>query len=46
MFHENSSISGLVIDGNKKLEEGNRMNGLPRAQKDEETRFSWGFGRT
>lgn len=39
MFHENSSISELVIDGNRKLEEGNRTNRLSRTQKDEEARF-------
>jgi hypothetical protein len=39
MFHENSSISELVSDGNRKLEEGKRTNRLSRTQKDEETRF-------
>jgi hypothetical protein len=44
MFHENASISGFAMDGSRKLEEGNRMNGLPRTQKDQQTRFSWDVG--
>jgi len=37
---------GCAMDGSRKLEEGNRMNGLSRTQKDEQTQFSWDFGRT